>query len=781
MNLKQKTIVAALLHDIGKIAERLGKRGNHAQLTREILKEFDEELAEIAYGHHRGGKLNTLAEVKEELRKYAEIVCEADSVSAEIERERIDRVFLKDWVSKDRRKRPIISILSTIDIGKGESTEKYFYVRELTLEPYYLSPKSIEDAGADYGFYDKLKEELKKIFNSGMSFEKMLFTISHILKRYTFFVPSDTFERDGKIPIPDTSLYEHLRLSSMFACAMLTNREKFLLVRGDISGLQKFIAKISSKKALRFLKGRSFFLELMTIAAAFRICRDLKIPPTQILSATAGNFTIIVPADDNVKDKILELAKEINRELIDYGLYIALAWVEKRYEDARDFERVVGELEDAVDLRKFKRYLELLPEDYDSVFLSNEKAKEVCDVCDSLVMKTNELGEGEEKLRVCDRCKKIYDLSEKLIKVSRIFEEAERCGGRAKIYVGICEDGSGDVSIFKIGFKLENIPENIKDADYVFAVNDTEFLEDVFLNHKVGCGFRFFNIHVRDTSVDRLANASKGAKYLGILKMDGDDMGKIFQSGVKRWWAKKLNVDEGILENKGIGKVTPARYATLSSLLEIFFGFCVNEICRRGFFFTNRKYAEDPQVYVIFSGGDDLFVLGPWDQIVDLANKIREEYMIFTGNNPNLTISAAVTITKKKFPVYKSYFTTKTLEDLAKTLEGKSGIFIFNEKLKFESLNKSIHLKDSIFRQIDNKKLPRSIIFALLGCLNSGGKYKRRWAAKYVIARFMEKYRDADLRELDKAIDDAFSLNDFSNLLVALRWVELLTRLEVRE
>lgn len=775
LNLKQKTIIAALLHDIGKIAERLGEKGKHTKLTRDILKEFDEDLAEIAYGHHKGIELNTLAEVRDDLKEYAEIVCEADNVSAGIERESIDKKYLREWASKDRRKRPILSILSTVDIGKGESTERYFYVRELTLEPYYLCPKSIEEVGIDYRFYYRLIEDLRKVFNSGMNFEKLVFTLLHLLKRYTFFVPADTYERrDGRIPIPDISLYEHLRLSSMFACTMLVNRKKFLLVRGDISGLQKFIAKISLKKALRFLKGRSFFLELLNLAAALRICKELGIPPIQILSATAGNFTIIAPASDKIKSKLSNLAKKMNKELIGYGLYITLAWIERSYDEAKDFEKIVEDVEKAIEVRKFRKYSEILLENYDEIFFP-DKGKNVCDVCNSFVEKIVEVGEGEEeKLRICNRCKIIYDLSEKLIKVARIAEESERAGKKAKIYVGVYEV-SGDVSIFGIGFKLENLPENLRDADYVFTVNDVDFLEDEFLKSGVGCGFKFFNVHIRDTSVDRLAEASKGAKYLGILKMDGDDMSKIFGRGVKRWWAKKLNVNEDELE---VGRITPARYATLSSLLEIFFGFCVNEICRRGCFFTKNEYAENPQVYVVFSGGDDLFVLGPWDQIIDLAVKIGEEYVIFTAN-PNLTISAAVTITKKKFPVYKSYFTTlEALED-AKTIEGKSAISIFGEKLKFEALNEAQELTNFLFKQINDKKLPRSIIFALLGCLYSDGKYRRKWKTKYVIARFMERYKDVDLRKLDEALDNAFAFNNFSSLLVALRWVELLTRSEV--
>ena len=770
LNLKQKTILAALLHDIGKIWERCESksRGKHTDYTKYILKDIDEELAEIAYGHHRSSSLNTLKEVKEDLRGYAEIVCEADSISSGAEREKIGKEHLEEWTGRDRRSRPMLSILTTIDVGKGDSSEMYMDVRDLTLKPYYLRPKSLAEAIVDYTFSDNFEDDLKKVFNklfkNSKDFNKLIFTLLHVLKKYLFFVPSDTYEREGKIPIPDTSLYEHLRLSSMFACAMLENREKFVLIRGDISGLQRFISKISYKRALRFLKGRSFFLELLNLASALKICKELDIPPTQILSASAGNFTIIAPLNDKI-EKLPEIVRDMNTELLNYDLYLAVAWIEKKYKEAEDFEKIIDEIEEKVEEKKLKKYYEIIS-DYDKIFETVD-GLETCEVCKSRVKDVEEIVEGEEeKLKVCERCKKIYELSEKLVVIARMVEEAERAGKvKQKIYLGIYENGGGDIEIFGIGFKLDIDPNNLKDADYVYVVNDVDFLEDVFLENGVGCGFRFFNVHVRDTRIDDLAEVSTGAKYIGILKMDGDDMGKVFSEGIRNWW-KKRGADAG--------KITPSRYATLSSMLEIFFGYCVHEICRKGYFFTTTKYANNPSVYVIFSGGDDLFVLGPWDQIINLAIKIWEEYRIFTGHNPNLTVSASVTITRKKFPVYKSYFTTLDRLEQAKSLEGKSAIYIFGQKIKFDRIEEIIKLKDSLYERIRKDELPRSIIFALLRSISVDPKYRRKWKAKYVIARYKERYGGLD--DIDDAIDVAFKSNDFSNLIVTLRWVELLSR-----
>ncbi len=780
MNIKEKTVLATLLHDIGKVRERYAGGANHAELTKRFLEKFDEELAELAYGHHCG-RLDTLSKVREGLKDYAKIVCKADNLSAGLERVHIDFKAIKDsslkeWKKRERKLRPMLSILSTVDLNKGKSEEMCFSVQELTLKPYYLKPKPFEGAECDYNFVSKMENDILKVLNSRYEFKKLLFTISNLLRKYLFFVPADTFEYGDRIPIPDTSLYEHLRLASIFALTLLNNSKKFVLIGGDISGIQDFIAKVTYKKALKFLKGRSFFLELLNLAAVHRICRDLKIPPTQVVSVAAGKFTLIAPLTENYAEILKNLRREINGELINLGLYMAIAWREIEYEEVRNFNILMKKIGDDLETAKLRRYHELMEDEYEfffgSDYLTESTSKRVeCDVCKTEVIKgqTEEIeipaeeGEEPEKLEVCKRCFEIYTLGDKLVKVGKLVHETK---GR-EFYIGVYEKGGGDIDIFGIGLKIGAIPEEFSDADYVYVANSVNFLADEFLKNGVGCGFRFFNIEVSDTSLDKLAKSSKGAKYIGILKMDGDDMGKAFTEGVRNWWKKH--------GSKIV--MSPSRFATMSSLVELFFGYCVDRICREGKFFTRESFAKSPNVYVVFSGGDDLFVIGPWDQIVDLALKIQEEYTTFTSN-PNLTISAGITIVQKKFPVYKSYVATvKSMEDAKdddKLHSGKKSVVaLFGHKLRFEDVKESKIIKNFLVDRIEGGNLSRAIIHAFFRSLSNGGKYRCKWATKYVIARYQERY--GDLSFLDNKIDEMFKEKSFSKFLVALRWAELLT------
>lgn len=54
-----------------------------------------------------------------------------------------------------------------------------------------------------------------------------------------------------------------------------------------------------------------------------------------------------------------------------------------------------------------------------------------------------------------------------------------------------------------------------------------------------------------------------------------------------------------------------------------------------------RKYQN---VYCVFSGGDDLFFIGPWSDMPKLAIEINDMFHAYTGNNRCMTMSTAICI-----------------------------------------------------------------------------------------------------------------------------------------
>ncbi len=79
----KKVVVASLLHDIGKLIQRAGTENNiyHGKIGLDYLKQknFDEDILEAVYYHHKG-KLDNKKTFKNEFLTY--LVYEADNISA---------------------------------------------------------------------------------------------------------------------------------------------------------------------------------------------------------------------------------------------------------------------------------------------------------------------------------------------------------------------------------------------------------------------------------------------------------------------------------------------------------------------------------------------------------------------------------------------------------------------------------------------------------------------------------------------------------------------------
>jgi CRISPR-associated protein Csm1 len=138
----------------------------------------------------------------------------------------------------------------------------------------------------------------------------------------------------------------------------------------------------------------------------------------------------------------------------------------------------------------------------------------------------------------------------------------------------------------------------------------------------------------------RLGAKSRGASMLGVLKADADSLGAAIRG-----------------ELTGAADLTPLR--SLSSKLERFFGSQLDEMMSA----PGSGWAE---LYTVFSGGDDILLVGPWNVVVDFAAYLREAFArYFAGEN--LTISAGVALVKPKFPIRLAAGQAEEMLEQAKT------------------------------------------------------------------------------------------------------------------
>ncbi|MDR1170540.1 MAG: type III-A CRISPR-associated protein Cas10/Csm1, partial [Prevotellaceae bacterium] len=250
----------------------------------------------------------------------------------------IDRQIPKDedkeqadaisWGNDRYRKIPLYSIFNSIDNG---NTKVAFPLTPLDVTDKGF-PKEIKDEkdGENQAAYKKLWDAFEAEFNNlpQDSFNGFAESLLYLLKKYTWCIPSST------VDMANVSLFEHLKTTAAFAnCLYLykeENRNGFsfdsttkrlklennvcpvLLLGGDLSGIQKFIYNIASRKAAVSLKGRSFYLQLLIDSVIQRIIThaDINVNVGNTVYSSGGKFYMLLPNTGKVKRAIAELKSE---------------------------------------------------------------------------------------------------------------------------------------------------------------------------------------------------------------------------------------------------------------------------------------------------------------------------------------------------------------------------------------------------------------------------------------------------------------------------------------
>jgi CRISPR-associated protein Csm1 len=184
------------------------------------------------------------------------------------------------------------------------------------------------------------------------------------------------------------------------------------------------------------------------------------------------------------------------------------------------------------------------------------------------------------------------------------------------------------------GFRLlANVTSRMTDNDVIWARENQISYQD---EPQTG--------HIRD--LDVMARDAEGVKWVGVLRMDVDNLGAV----ISQWQPARAL----------------AGTSALSSAMDFFFNGRLNELMRDEA--TVKKQGETRlAAYIIYAGGDDLFIVGAWDKLVRLAERIQAEFREYT-NNPNLTISAGISLMDRpKFPLASAAREAKkALDDKAK-------------------------------------------------------------------------------------------------------------------
>lgn len=297
----------------------------------------------------------------DELSVEEKIVALADTISSGIDR---TEKLKDDTRGPQHRSTPLTTIWSIIKApiplcredgstlqgmrSPTDNDKKVFALRPLDISAHCLPQEASGDTLVDAYrvLWDAFREDFKDLISAyqktgaTLKFRGFVDTLLYILQRYLWAVPAYTI-----VGSPVSSLFDHSKTTAAFAhslYAWICEREServdikelfegnklgvlkkiaaehpFLLVGGDVSGIQSFLYDIYSNKAKKALKGRSFFLQMLTEIAIEKILRhkDIDAYRTNVLYSSGGKFFLILPNTPTVRNALDSLQKEIEEEL----------------------------------------------------------------------------------------------------------------------------------------------------------------------------------------------------------------------------------------------------------------------------------------------------------------------------------------------------------------------------------------------------------------------------------------------------------------------------------
>ena len=255
-------------------------------------------------------------------------------------------------------------------------------------------------------------------------------------------------------------------------------------------------------------------------------------------------------------------------------------------------------------------------------------------------------------------------------------------------------------TFIKLGEKLAGDSiEEIKSSDF-FGISFDDFVCYIKLDKKI----KSYLLKDGNSPADFTTLAQNSCKdldtgiaSLAVLKADVDSMGKYLK-------------DSDITENF-------ENFDTFSKSLDNFFSLYVPKIMR-------NKY---PNSYTVFAGGDDLFLLGAWDEILELSRVIQKEFAKFIKNK--LSISFGIAIIKPSYPVSRIAQHTEALLEDAKNLkekgsEEKNAITLFGETVKWTSYLSTFEELSRAFEILENDDTKTAFLYRLLELLEMAKRVK---------------------------------------------------------
>ncbi|ADY01692.1 CRISPR-associated protein, Csm1 family [Vulcanisaeta moutnovskia 768-28] len=433
-----------------------------------------------------------------------------------------------------------------------------------------------------------------------MDKEQLMTTLLTIGRLVLSYVPYSTCGVGSGI-----SAYAVMHTAAAYASTEPYGR--FRLLGVDILGIQEVIGRIQrTGQAMRQLRGRSVLVNLFQNAVAVRIIRDVNrrvgsdvLSPINVLVNTGGEVVMLIPGlDSNVLDYVInDIESKVNEEF-EGRVRVVVAYT-GIHDIGNRFGDVLRELVAALGRRRYGIWRRF-----------SVGGKHLCSMCGMPTGKLSVETIGGEELRLCPFCHYSH----------RVGTASRRLGFMAELRDS---GGYGGCEVIELlGIRYAVCPDNARadlGREYIhYGIN--EFQNPILRASNVGYSVLFLNTRMpisQDTG-DLLTLEDIG-NYAISVKADANKMG-IFK--------------------KGAAERGAAAYLFFSTLLTTVFD------AYGPWLFTQNLGRYGNNVFIIYSGGDDIFIAGD-HRALDYIARVMRRALDF-----GISVAAGALIHEPQMPMY---------------------------------------------------------------------------------------------------------------------------------
>jgi CRISPR-associated protein Csm1 len=487
----------------------------------------------------------------------------------------------------------------------------------------------------------------------------------------------------------DIALVDMARSAAALAAA-LTNypaANQLSLIAGDLSGIQNFIYTISSDGALKSLRARSFYLELVTEEVVQQLLAKLQLPRTNVIYAGGGNLYLLADGTEETRNTVKNVRQQLNKWLwtkFQGKVFLALYCFPSEPEDENFVDTDVATDKFAnyweaatrkVAKQKSRKFVDQIAE-----FIKQRDSHTPCKVCHRDDIKEEELQPLHEDnpILVCEVCYSMFDLGGRLFGVKAIVRSHNEALADGVPTLSFKLPATDQLPASQVYYYLFNTWKPIvQNTETVFLVNDWTIEHYRFRHFRnpvpllLGNYGKKSEVESGFIRAGEMAEVAEGINRVGYLRMDVDRLGQIFAKGLDKY--------QRFLKFSG-----------LSRQMSYFFKVYLNSLAENRLenLFPIQKPIKTlskqsrKNLLFIYAGGDDLFISGAWNEIIEFAFDVYQCFRAYTGQNPDITLSGGISLADVKFPLYQAAAESGEAEEVAKG-NGRDSLGLFGEKFKW--------------------------------------------------------------------------------------------------